>query len=148
MPYKNKVVERVKARERKRAWRQREHVKRYGVGAGNMAGKHGKHARGEKNGRWNGGRMRTSHGYIAVKVPWNHHLRQAHGYAYAHQIVAEKKLGRRLKSNETVHHKNGVRDDNRPSNIEVMTKTEHAREHTSLPGVRDYLGRFNNAPRH
>jgi len=140
-----------KARDRKRRYLERQKVAKYGPDAAgvDMRGRHGNHARGANNARWNNGRMRTSGGYIAVRVPDDHHLRQAHGYAYEHDIVAEQTLGRRLAKGEVVHHKNGQRDDNRPENLEVATRSDHAREHADHPGARDEFGRFRSgAPRH
>jgi len=42
-------------------------------------------------------------------------------YKYEHRIVMEQIIGRELLGIENVHHKNGVRNDNRPENLELWS---------------------------
>lgn len=54
--------------------------------------------------------------------------RKWHG-RHEHRVVAEQMLGRPLKRNEIVHHIDGNKHNNDPSNLQVMTQSEHIREH-------------------
>lgn len=76
--------------------------------------------KGPTAGGWKGGRIQTSSRYIVVQVP-NHPGAQKNGYVPEHRLVMEKMLGRYLTAEETVHHINGVRNDNRPENLELWS---------------------------
>ena len=80
-----------------------------------------KSEKGEKAHRWKGGRIERR-GYILVYAP-DHHSIAGRGtkrkYVLEHRIVMEKKLGRPLESHERVHHKDGDKKNNDPSNLEL-----------------------------
>ena len=72
---------------------------------------------------WRGGRTKTSTGYVLIQTP-SHPAAQADGYVPEHRLVMESVLGRWLRPEETVHHMNGLRDDNRPENLELWTSCQ------------------------
>lgn len=58
---------------------------------------------------------------------------------HEHRAVAEYILGRKLASNEIVHHIDRNKRNNRPSNLIVMTQAEHARLHKLCEGKREVI---------
>lgn len=55
------------------------------------------------------------------------------GGRHEHRIVMEQSIGRFLSSSEVVHHINGDKKDNRIENLQVMSRSEHLKEH--LPSM-------------
>ncbi len=70
---------------------------------------------GSLNPAWKGGKWKTARGYIKVLTP--EHPRNQNKYVDEHRLVMENKLKRYLSENEVVHHKNGIKDDNRIDNL-------------------------------
>lgn len=57
-------------------------------------------------------------GYVQVRVDGK--------YQSEHRVFMEEHIGRPLQTDETVHHINGVRDDNRLENLELWTSSHPA----------------------
>jgi hypothetical protein len=74
---------------------------------------------------WKGGRTRNKRGYVLLRVPGHPRIKSAtNQYVMEHILVMEQLLGRYLHRDETVHHINGIPDDNRPENLELWTKPQ------------------------
>lgn len=88
------------------------------------------------NGNYNGGRCNHKAGYIYVAAK-NHPRASKRGYVFEHTLVAEKVLGRHLPALAEVHHINGVKDDNRTSNLVICENAAyHALLHARLNAYR------------
>lgn len=133
-----------KAKERKQRYLRKKKIERYGADFANvdMRGRHGNQARGSKNGRWNKGRILSSEGYVLIRVGVDHPLAFGSGYAYEHQIVWVAAGNPLPKKNELIHHKDEDKTNNRIENLELITRSEHAKHHSDYRG-RDSLGRFH-----
>lgn len=78
---------------------------------------------------WNGGKTKNMQGYTLVRSVGHPRATRAGHYILEHQIVMEKHLGRYLLPHENVHHKNGLRSDNRIENLELWNRPQ-------IPGQR------------
>lgn len=65
-----------------------------------------------------GHKFKKKNGYVMIKVK-NDLRASINNYRYEHVVVIESMMGRSLQEGETVHHKNGLRWDNRPENLEL-----------------------------
>ncbi len=84
---------------------------------------------GQDNPNWKGGRSSKTRGYVTVRVyPENffYPMAESDGYILEHRLVMAKYLNRCLLPWEIVHHKNGIRNDNRLENLKLLpSQTYH-----------------------
>ena len=83
--------------------------------------------KGKKHPMWEGG-IKKFRGYVFIWKP-EHPKADSNGYVKRSRLVAEKTLGRYLFRNEIPHHKNEIRDDDKPGNIEVIMNGKHKSLH-------------------
>lgn len=72
--------------------------------------------KGERHHLWKGGTTVNAYGYVTKCVGGKK--------VGMHRLVMESMLGRPLLKGESVHHKNGVRHDNRPENLELWVTSQ------------------------
>lgn len=77
-----------------------------------------------------------------LRVASNEHLLE-------HRVIMAQIIGRDLLPTETVHHKNGVRDDNRPENLELWAKVQPAgqRVRDLLAFAHEIIERYGDIPK-
>lgn len=98
--------------------------------------------RGKDNPLYTGDTRISSYGYVLVKN-CDHPFANGDGHVFEHRLVAEKYLlepqytttinGKNYLSKDyVVHHINGIRTDNRPENLQIMSKEAHTQYHMQL----------------
>jgi len=58
-----------------------------------------------------------------VRMP-DHPRARTQGYVFEHILAMEAKLGRMLFTDESVHNRNGIRDDNSPEDLELWVRPQ------------------------
>ncbi len=64
-------------------------------------------------------------GYVLIYQP-DHPYADHQGHVREHRLVVEKRISRYLLKSEPVHHINGIRDDNRDENLQLLTPHDHS----------------------
>jgi hypothetical protein len=85
---------------------------------------------GETHPNFKGG-LNSDGSYVLV-LRHGHPRADRRGYVKRSILVAEEKYGRPVRRGECVHHINGVKTDDRPDNLEVMTISAHVKHHNVI----------------
>ena len=87
---------------------------------------------GEKSARWGTGVYKHSKGYLEQPITAKKGRAKR---MLQHRRVVEEFEGRKLTENEVVHHVDGDKTNNGIENLEVMTRSDHARLHALMNGL-------------
>ena len=102
---------------------------------------------GEKNVNWKGGRATRSDGYVMVyldSADFYHSMCTKQHYVMEHRLVMAHSLSRCLLQWETVHHKNGIRSDNRIENLELFPEPH---KHNGISNMQSYIKKLESKVR-
>lgn len=93
---------------------------------------------------WKGGEIVDSQGYVMVWMP-NHPMAHKSGYIKRAHLVIESVTGRHVRPGEDVHHINGVKDDDRAENLQLMTHSQHTTRTNRELKKAQHMGQFRRA---
>jgi len=84
--------------------------------------------------KWKDTRLYTREGYVLVTIypdnPYYQMGMKKHKTGVTrrileHRLIVAQELGRPLLPSEKVHHRNGIKDDNRPANLKLVSPLDH-----------------------
>ena len=89
-------------------------------------------------------RRTRADGYVEVYVGTHYPGASKAGLIREHRKIVQEILGRPLLPEENVHHINGVRDDNRPENLELWSKSQPPGQRVAdkLAWARDFIALY------
>lgn len=87
--------------------------------------------------------MQVKHGNYSMAVPihvkqtgavrWTHNHNSQSQTIFVHRLLAVSEYGFEAVRDNVVHHKNEIRWDNRPANLELMDHADHSSHHKKVP---------------
>jgi hypothetical protein len=99
-------------------------------------------------------KYRLNHGvkFCSYKCKWDsqkgkiYHTQDGYAIVFnkakvlrVHRLIIQKVIGRELHTWEHIHHINGIKDDNRIENLQVLSNSEHQRLHQELLKEKSYV---------
>jgi hypothetical protein len=92
-------------------------------------------------------KQRNAAGYVLVFLGRSAPGTDKSGHILEHRLVMQRILGRPLLENENVHHLNGQKDDNRPENLELWSRSQPHGQRVSdkIRWAREFLNLYESS---